>query len=281
MKHTVIGLIIWSVVAVLLIGVFCVCMIFDGNGLDIGINYNDESWNMGNGSTADDIQNLDIDWSSGKVTVLVSEDADLITLSDTYDGSDSLRMRWKVEDGTLKIRYSKRKIHLISFGTADKELTVTLPKSIAESLSLVDFDTASARISVSGLDADSLQIDNASGRIEVSGTYRTVKIDSSSGSVSCSGKIANADIESASGRITLSPGPDWETISIDVASGNVDLFLPEDEDGFTVDYDKASGKFNCDFPILLVGKNYCVGKGVRKLEVDAASGNLTIKKAEQ
>ena len=280
-------LIIWSVVAAVLILVFAITMTMylTGTGLDFlqlpivsfGSNYS--SYNAGNGSTDKEIRNLDIDWASGEVHIIASESAEQISFEESYDGNEDARLRWVVDGETLKIRFRARN-SLISFGSLNKKLTVTIPASLAQLLDKVKIGTASAEVNVSGLQAEILDVDTASGRLELDGTYGELSVDTASGSVTFAGSCRKINIDTASGRIRLTPGDLWEDIDIDTASGNIELWLPESEKGFSVDYDKASGKFSCDFPVLLSGKIYKIGEGAGRINVDSASGNLKIYKAE-
>lgn len=280
-------LVIWSVVAVVLILVFAITMTMylTGTGLDFlqlpivsfGSNYS--SYNAGNGSTDKEIRNLDIDWASGEVHIIASESAERISFEESYDGNEDARLRWVVDGETLKIRFRARN-SLISFGSLNKKLAVTIPASLAQHLDKVKIGTASAEVNVSGLQADILDVDTASGRLELDGTYGELSVDTASGSVTFAGSCRKINIDTASGRIRLTPGDLWEDIDIDTASGNIELWLPESEKGFSVDYDKASGKFSCDFPVLLSGKIYKIGEGAGRINVDSASGNLKIYKAE-
>ena len=280
-------LVIWSVVAVVLILVFAITMTMylTGTGLDFlqlpivsfGSNYS--SYNAGNGSTDKEIRNLDIDWASGEVHIIASESAEQISFEESYDGNEDARLRWVVDGETLKIRFRARN-SLISFGSLNKKLTVTIPASLAQHLDKVKIGTASAEVNVSGLQAEILDVDTASGRLELDGTYGELSVDTASGSVTFAGSCRKINIDTASGRIRLTPGDLWEDIDIDTASGNIELWLPESEKGFSVDYDKASGKFSCDFPVLLSGKIYKIGEGAGRINVDSASGNLKIYKAE-
>ncbi|CDC63513.1 putative uncharacterized protein [Clostridium sp. CAG:448] len=280
-------LIIWSVVAAVLILVFAITMTMylTGTGLDFlqlpivsfGSNYS--SYNAGNGSTDKEIRNLDIDWASGEVHIIASESAEQISFEESYDGNEDARLRWVVDGETLKIRFRARN-SLISFGSLNKKLTVTIPASLAQHLDKVKIGTASAEVNVSGLQAEILDVDTASGRLELDGTYGELSVDTASGSVTFAGSCRKINIDTASGRIRLTPGDLWEDIDIDTASGNIELWLPESEKGFSVDYDKASGKFSCDFPVLLSGKIYKIGEGAGRINVDSASGNLKIYKAE-
>lgn len=280
-------LVIWSVVAVVLILVFAITMTMylTGTGLDFlqlpivsfGSNYS--SYNAGNGSTDKEIRNLDIDWASGEVHIIASESAERISFEESYDGNEDARLRWVVDGETLKIRFRARN-SLISFGSLNKKLTVTIPASLAQHLDKVKIGTASAEVNVSGLQAEILDVDTASGGLELDGTYGELSVDTASGSVTFAGSCRKINIDTASGRIRLTPGDLWEDIDIDTASGNIELWLPESEKGFSVDYDKASGKFSCDFPVLLSGKIYKIGEGAGRINVDSASGNLKIYKAE-
>ena len=98
-------------------------------------------------------------------------------------------------------------------------------------------DTASGGVSVIGLNGGELDIDTASGGVAVEGEW-----------VDCS-------VETASGGVVLAPGSD-----------------------FTLTFESASGGLHTgDHEIVRKGNAYISGSGKNRIEVDTASGGLTLK----
>ena len=56
------------------------------------------------------------------------------------------------------------------------------------------------------------------------------------------------------------------------------MVLPEDA-GFTVKLDTMSGDFESDFDTTLRNDSYVAGNGRCRIDVDAMSGDVTIRKA--
>ena len=108
--------------------VFCAVKIFRN---ETGFGYADaEQYNAG-GTTLDAaVENLDIHWTDGKVTIAY-HGKDTVEISEKASKPipEADALRWRLDGGTLYIRYSRPgffKMHSLK-----KELTVTLPKNIS------------------------------------------------------------------------------------------------------------------------------------------------------
>ena len=100
-------------------------------------------------------RSINIDWTSGLVTVELY-DGQGIELSETMmDGSDvSLKMEWRVneDDSTLDIRSQPQLLSV----SEKKHLMLKLPRSMV--LHALDIDTVSAAVSVDLTDEDTLTL---------------------------------------------------------------------------------------------------------------------------
>ena len=77
--------------------------------------------------------------------------------------------------------------------------------------------------------------------------------------------------------VTLTAADMPENVSIDSASGDGMIYVPENSD-FTANIDTASGDFNTDIPLTHKGDKYICGSGNNKINIDTASGDVSINK---
>ena len=61
------------------------------------------------------------------------------------------------------------------------------------------------------------------------------------------------------------------------ASGDLDLTLPADS-GFTLEKSTMSGDFSSDFPTVSQNGKYLCGDGACRIDFNAASGDISIRK---
>lgn len=123
----------------------------------------------------------------------------------------------------------------------------------------------------------SVDIETASGDIELFDASVTLKADaeSSSGKLLLSGAFGELELETTSGTIEVRASECPKAIEADSASGAVRLFLPADSN-FTLDYDTASGDISLELSARMSGGKYIAGDGSARIEVETASGNLTV-----
>ena len=98
-------------------------------GLGLAAFANTDKYTIGDTEITSAVENLDIDWTSGKVNieyhagsgVSVSEVANRAT-------SEDEKLRWWLDGTTLRIKYSKPQLTI--FNNLKKTLTVSLPEGI-------------------------------------------------------------------------------------------------------------------------------------------------------
>lgn len=220
----------------------------------------------------DEIDKLSIDWPSGKVTVEAG-DVDAITYQET-GADDDCPMVVTHSGGELRIQYAKNSFSIGLFH--HKDLTVVVPRDWM--CSRLRISTASAEISVTGLSVDVLDVDAASGKCTISDCYAgEVDVDTASGNVFYSGSLNSFDCDSASAAVTLELCNVPKEISMDSASGNMDITLPDDA-GFQAEIDGLSRSFSSDFETSSHDGVHRCGDGACEIEMDTASGKLTIHK---
>lgn len=225
-----------------------------------------------------EISNINIEWVSGSITIEPG-DTDSISFAENAGLDDKEKMVWKQTGDTLSIQFSKPNgvfgIHF-GFRSVDKDLVITVPKDwIAHSL---EIDSVSADIEIKSLTADALNLVNVSGNCNLSNcSIEESDIDTVSGKVNFEGAAKVLSLESVSANCTLTLEKGTREINMDGVSGNLTLYLPE-EQGFTVEMDGISGNISSDFPTTSQNDKQTYGDGSCQIEADCVSGNIYIKK---
>jgi DUF4097 and DUF4098 domain-containing protein YvlB len=251
-----------------------------------GFNYNDDNYKIGEGEISkDQVKELEVNWTAGDVKVNVFNPeitgTNEISISEESDTplDEDYEMRYKVEDGVLKIMFAKPKVKFQGiFKSLDKELTINIP--INHELTDVVIDTVSADIQI-----DSLSLPYQINLATVSGDINTNRVDADSmyaetvsGKIRCTEAIfGSTHMESVSGEIYatyLGGAPD--SVSIETVSGSITLGFPKSTEGFKVEYDRVSGNFDCEFDVK-INKNMAMYKnGENKISLETVSGNMKI-----
>lgn len=238
------------------------------------------SYTMGGATLTEDINEIDVNWVSGKVTVqyhdgegiLISEDSDVAL-------GEKNSLYYRVIGKTLKIQYAKSGVWTtIDF---NKELTISLPKGTEadpERAYSLSFDTVSADVDIREVYTKKCEFENVSGNIRATllGTVSSVDAETVSGNISLSvGDLASFDIESVSGNVTMMGGNIREG-KFDSVSGDFLLELPPNN-GYTVEFESVSGDIDLfGGTVSKEGDRYTVGDGTRHYEIETVSGNVKI-----
>jgi len=228
---------------------------------------------------AENIQNIEIDWISGSITVEQdSSCADIIvTETGTYD--EDYQMVCTTSGNTLKIQYCKESIKFPSFGitidgSISKDLVIKVPEGW--SCDSLEIDTASAWVQLNGLTIDEFDFDGASGECSISNCHLdTLDLDTASGDINFEGTLNHLDCDAASANCRLTVYNNPSTIELDTASGNLELRLPENC-GFTCSMETLSGRFTSDLETIHKNGSYIHGDGACSIRINAMSGDITI-----
>jgi len=170
--------------------------------------------------SADNIENLDVKWIAGNVSVVVYEGSDIkIEESALSDITEEVALRFGTEDGTLYIQYCAR---TVSGNLPEKTLTISLPQTLARSMDTFSYDASSANLSVSNLTMRRFAFDASSGNLAADDLFaETAELDSSSGWISFTGTFLRLNAASTSGTVTIRSSGDAESTSVSTSSGDV------------------------------------------------------------
>lgn len=289
-RNAIARIIIWSLVAVLLTSLLVVGIssspssFFSGDWSlgAMGVTYkNSALYNVGGGTVTDEFQSIKVNWTNGKINIEAYDGEDTV-ISETEVAEKENKLRWRVEDGVLKIQQMAAGMRLGLKKTPKKTLTVKIPSNVAEGLKAVTSDSVSAEVTITGISAsDKIEIDTVSGGANLK-NIKTEKldIDTVSGSIKAAGEFTELESDSVSGDVTVSSATPLKKLDCDSTSGNIRLTIPKNS-GFTLKADTVSGDISCGLPTVSESKNRRVcGDGSADFETDTVSGDLIITSAE-
>ncbi len=289
-RNAIARIIIWSLVAVLLTSLLVVGIssspssFFTGDWSSgiIGVTYkNSARYNVGGGTVTDEFHSIKVNWTNGKINIEAYDGEDTV-ISETEVAEKENKLRWRVEDGVLKIQQMAAGMRFGLKQTPKKTLTVKIPSNVAEGLKAVTSDSVSAEVTITGISAsDKIEIDTVSGGANLK-NIKTEKldIDTVSGSIKAAGEFTELESDSVSGDVTVSSATPLKKLDCDSTSGNIRLTIPKNS-GFTLKADTVSGDISCGLPAVSESKNRRVcGDGSADFETDTVSGDLIITSAE-
>lgn len=224
--------------------------------------------------SSDKIRNLEIEWASGSISIIPSDEADTIVVRESEVDED-YRMVCKVSDDTLTIQFCKSSRNFISFGNIEsKDLVIRVPSGWF--CNDLEIETASADVEIVDMTIGNLDFDGASGRCNLENcNVNKLDVDVASGDLTFSGVLDSLDFDGASADCKLNLRECPSHINLDGMSGKLDITLPSDC-GFTVSTEGLSSNFSTDFKTTYRNGIHSYGDGRCKIEVDAMSGSVSI-----
>lgn len=230
----------------------------------------------------DGIKQISIIWVAGNVYLKPAPEGDTdVVFAETAAVSltDAQKLRYSAVDGKLTIQYCETmKWTSDRLNMPEKNLTVTVPASLLQSLDRVSIEVVSANAEVSGLTADALSLSTVSGNIRCTETSaRKLEMESVSGKVDVDGTFNYVNSDSVSGNVTIRSASCPQEVDAESVSGEIRLSIPENSD-FKAVMDSASGDLSCAFPGTMQRKSVVVGNGTSKFEFDTVSGDVQIEK---
>jgi DUF4097 and DUF4098 domain-containing protein YvlB len=266
-------------------------------GFDMGYIYtNSDSYLVGSAEiSASDIKEIDIDWVEGSVNIEVHT-GDKLIISEPEDLEDADRLRYKVENGRLTIKF--RKSSFFRFKPLDKPLTVKIPESyrsfvlfMIETVSAnmkaasiigdeVKLEAVSGNISIKDFTCNLMKVETVSGNIQIdNAAVEELKLEAVSGDINFIGNADDVDAETVSGTINLTSHTCPHTLDFESVSGDIKLRIPEN-DGFELRLETVSGDFSCAFPTTKERKEYVYKNGRADFKVETVSGDIKIERLD-
>lgn len=181
---------------------------------------------------AEGVESVDLKWIAGNVSVIVYEGSDIkIEENALSDITEEVALRYGTENGTLYIQYCA---WTVSGNLPEKNLTVSIPQTLAMNMDTFNYDASSADLSVSNLTVRRFAFDASSGSLAADDLVaETADLDSSSGWIGFTGKFTKLNAGSTSGTVTIVSNGEAESTSVSTSSG--DVFLVGSFGDLTVD----------------------------------------------
>lgn len=225
------------------------------------------------------IRNMEIEWAVGSI-LIQPMDITEIRISEEGPKQDEEPMVWKVREGKLAIQYSEKTDHIfgigLNLGSKSKDLIIQVP--LDWQCDSLEIDAAAASLKINDLTIREMEFDGASGTCVFENcTVEKLDLDTASGDVRFTGSLQQLDCDAASADIVLELSNVPRSIDLDTASGDLDVTLPADA-GFTVTMDTMSGDFESDFATTSRNGSHIAGNGRCRIDVDAMSGDVTVRK---
>jgi len=222
------------------------------------------------------IRELEIEWTAGDILIQPGS-SDRIVVKEDGVTADRYAMYLYQDGDTLKIRYAQSVKNFIGLtDLMEKDLTIYVPVDWhCESL---EIDAASATVEVNDLTIREVDFDGASGICEFENCIvEEIDIDTASGDVHFIGSLDILDCDAASASVFASLTNVPQRLDMDMMSGDLELSLPADA-GFSLHMDTMKDNLTSEFETELKNGNYVSGNGACRINIDALSGDVIIRK---
>ena len=223
------------------------------------------------------IRELEIEWAAGDILIQPGT-SDRIVVKEDGVSEDRYAMYLYQDGDTLKIRYAQSVKNFIGLNDLmEKDLTIYVP--VDWHCASLDINAATATVEVNDLNIGEVDFEGASGTCEFENcTVNEIDIDTASGDVRFVGSLNILDCDAASASVFASLINVPSRLNMDMMSGDLELVLPADA-GFSLQMDTMRDNFHSEFQTELKYGNYVAGDGACRINIDALSGAVTIRKA--
>ena len=282
-------------ISVLLISVLLLSLCSCGSLITDFSSYADaSSYTVGGGSvSADDITEICVNWVSGSVKIEES-DTDKITFSEVSsldtekdslgeatenkELSESLKMRYKTNNGKLTIQFCKSALRIRTAAIKDlkKDLTLYVPKGTE--LSEIRADIVSSDLYIADVSTKKIDLNSVSADMKlVNCKTDKIKCDTVSGDlkIMTDDVLNDMEMNAVSGNLSIT-AKSVDKLDMDSVSANADLTL--EEFNFTLNLSGVSTKLSADGINFekTSEKNYKFGDGTGDVTFESVSGKVRL-----
>ena len=210
------------------------------------------------------INSIDIDWISGRVTVIPYDGDDIVIREKSKGKIDEENcLRYRISGDTLEINYFLQTAEFNFTGSINysKQLEIKVPRALAKSLDELNFDAVSADLNIRDLHIASLDVDTTSGNL----LGKNIEA-----------KYVNMGTISGDMKVTYTSCP--KELNMDSTSGDCTISLPKGS-SVTAELDSVSGDFSSEFSTRYEEEDvYIIGSGECEFSVSTVSGDFVINK---
>lgn len=204
------------------------------------------------------IKEIEANWLAGDVQIKEYDGKEIIVFeSADNEINKENQMKYLSKNGKLVIRYNGNTEEEYTNKIQKKKLELLIPKEEANFIKEIKLNIIAATTKVNTQGISDLKINSTNGQIDIEGKYKVIEIKGISGNV----------------EMKLLECP--KKLRAYIATGDIALKIPENG-GFSVEYNIATGNFECDFP--LTSKNsYAIYKKIKSsFELEVLSGDIKI-----
>lgn len=229
------------------------------------------------------IQEIDIEWATGNITIQPAE-VDAIQISESTPSDPKFAMIWRQSGDKLTIQFCESIKLDFNFGISindviSKDLMILVP--MGWECDSLDIEAASATVDVKDLVIREVDFDGASGTCNfVNCVVDQLDLDTASGDVYYTGSLNILDCDAASASVYAVFDNVPNRIDMDSMSGDLDITLPSAA-GFTVTMDGLSTDFISDFGYSRKNGSFYRGNGACKISMDAMSGDIYLREYKE
>lgn len=202
------------------------------------------------------ISSISVKWYSGNVTVSYYDGTE-ITFSDATDTDSEQALSSRLDGSELKIFFNQSR----TASGSEKDLQINIPNGTE--LTELDIETTSADINVNGISAAKIDLSSGSGAITAAGAFYDIEAETTSADMQITTTAAQA-----------------REIDVETNSGSITLTLPQDTDGFYLEYETISGDISNDFGVQLNGSSLkgtaVYGSGYTQIDVETTTGDFRL-----
>ncbi len=228
----------------------------------------------------DALRMLDIELTSGKLNIYLTDGEPYVDYTLTKGGI-------VIGDPDIRVRQSGQKTTIDTDGFSiglggyfSYDIDVYVPRDAVDELSI---EMTSGETSFSDLSLSELDLSLTSGRLSADNILaEQLDFEATSGSADISGEFDSIRVDVTSGNFDVSTSTLPSRIDCEATSGNIDINIPEHAAGFTLSYERTSGRISSAFETsgssgdrsgsLLYGDGSCA------INVDITSGSVHIGK---
>lgn len=259
--------------------------------IDYGFYENEQSYKSGNFEyTANEIDNIELNWHSGKINILRSDKENLSVSENNDKLEESQQLHYFIDGSTIKINYCKSR-YVGKIDEKQKNILVEIPEKInldintlnsdvsADDLSLsnLDIKIANGSLNVNTLESDKMDFNISNGSLNIN-TLRSDEIAFNISNGSLNVNTLESDKMNATvgnGRTSLGVAK-CNLLDLNTFNGDVEITLL-DNLGAEVLTRIGAGEFKTEKEYVVDREKKIFGSGECKIITYIGKGNLKVK----
>ena len=233
-----------------------------------------------------EIDSIYVNWVAGEINIIPHSGNDIrIIESAQRELRDNEILQYTVTGSTLTIRFTYRNV---ARRAPRKNLEILVPQALSESMNNLSVSTVSGEVYISGINANALECDVTSARINATGNFNRVNlngvngpmvlmnsaersvlnVDNVNGATELSGNFETVNVSTVNGNTTVSSGIVPTSLDISGVNSRVNIYIPEGET-ITVNHSAVNGRLTNEVPVTLQSGN-------AQFNISLVNGNTSI-----